>query len=140
MANNTITFDPDDGVAYGVNVVINTGANFQSSFQILNNDKTNFDFSTANAVGIATTTGWTGSSQMTKTVAVGSSAYPAATFTVGFTSAAGGKFSISLGSTQTRLLSGGRYWYDILVSSGATFYRLVEGNILVVSGVSSVPS
>ncbi len=139
MANNTITFDPDDGVAYGVNVVINTGANFQSSFQILNNDKTNFDFSTANAVGIATTTGWTGSSQMTKTVAVGSSAYPAATFTVGFTSAADGQFNISLGSTATSTLNNGRYVYDILVSSGATIYRIVEGNVLVISGVSSAP-
>jgi|TARA_R100000008_G_scaffold86582_1_gene80294 hypothetical protein len=139
MANNTITFDPDDGVAYGVNVVINTGANFQSSFQILNNDKTNFDFSTANAVGIATTTGWTGSSQMTKTVAVGSSAYPAATFTVGFTSAADGQFNISLGSTATSALNNGRYVYDILVSSGATIYRIVEGNVLVISGVSSAP-
>ena len=139
MANNTITFDPDDGVAYGVNVVINTGANFQSSFQILNNDKTNFDFSTANAVGIATTTGWTGSSQMTKTVAVGSSAYAAATFTVGFTSAADGQFNISLGSTATSALNNGRYVYDILVSSGATIYRIVEGNVLVISGVSSAP-
>ncbi len=139
MANNTITFDPDDGVAYGVNVVINTGANFQSSFQILQNDKTNFDFSTANAVGIATTTGWTGSSQMTKTVAVGSSAYPAATFTVGFTSAADGQFNISLGSTATSALNNGRYVYDILVSSGATIYRIVEGNVLVISGVSSAP-
>ncbi len=139
MANNTITFDPDDGVAYGVNVVINTGANFQSSFQILQNDKTNFEFSTANAVGIATTTGWTGSSQMTKTVAVGSSAYPAATFTVGFTSAADGQFNISLGSTATSALNNGRYVYDILVSSGATIYRIVEGNVLVISGVSSAP-
>ena len=140
MANNTITFDPEDGVAYPANLTLNTGADFNSSFHILKNDKTNFDFSVDNAVGIATTTGWTGSCQMTKSVSVGSTAYPAATFTVGFTSAAGGKFSISLGSTQTRLLSGGRYWYDILVSSGATFYRIVEGNILVVFGVSSVPS
>ena len=139
MANNTITFDPDDGVAYGVNVVINTGANFQSSFQILNNDKTNFDFSTANAVGIATTTGWTGSSQMTKTVAVGSSAYPAATFTVGFTSAADGKIRVSYGATQTGALSAGRYMYNVLISTGTTVYNIIEGNAIVYAGISSSP-
>tara|TARA_B100000287_G_C20327385_1_gene660316 strand:+ start:94 stop:513 length:420 start_codon:yes stop_codon:yes gene_type:complete len=139
MANNTITFDPPDGVAYDVNLVINTGADFKSTFHVLNNDRTNFDFSTSNAVGIATTTGWTGSSQMTKSVSVGSSAYAAGTFTVGFTSAAGGKFNISMGSTDTRSLNGGRYWYDVLVSSGSTIYRIVQGNILVKAGVSSAP-
>jgi hypothetical protein len=28
MASHTITFDPTSGVAYGVNLVINTGATF----------------------------------------------------------------------------------------------------------------
>ena len=128
MANNTITFDPPDGVAYGVNLTINTGTDFKSSFHVLKNDRTDFDF-----------TSWTGSSQMTKSVSVGSTAYPTATFDVGFSSAAGGKFDISLGSTATRSLNGGRYWYDILVSSGSTIYRIAEGNILVKAGVSSAP-
>ena len=128
MANNTTTFDPSDGVAYGVNVVINTGTDFQSTFHVLQNDKTNFDF-----------TGYTGSSQMTKSVAVGSTAYAKATFTVGFTSAAGGQFNIAFGSTATRNIENGRYVYDILVSSGSSIYRIVQGNVLVISGVSSAP-
>ena len=37
MANNTITFDPNAGVAYGVNLTINTGADFNSTFKILKN-------------------------------------------------------------------------------------------------------
>jgi flagellar basal body P-ring protein FlgI len=60
-------------------------------------------------------------------------------FTVGFTSAIGGKFDLSLGSTDTRSLSEGRYVYDILVSSGSTVYRIASGNVLVVPGISSAP-
>ena len=44
MANNTITFDPDSGVAYGVNLTINSGADFKSTFKVQATDKTNFDF------------------------------------------------------------------------------------------------
>ena len=79
MANNTITFDPDSGVAYGVNLTINAGADFKSSFKVLSPNKNNYNF-----------TGYSGSSQMTKSVSVGSTAYPNATFTVGFTSASAG--------------------------------------------------
>ncbi len=93
----------------------------------------------SNAVGIATTTGWTGSAQMSKSVAVGATLGVTTTFTVGFTSAAGGVFNISLGSTDTNNLTQGRYVYNVLVSSGATIYNIVNGNILVYSGISSAP-
>ena len=97
MASHTLNFDPTSGVAYGVNLVINCGANFNDSFTIKTTSGSAFDFSN-----------WTGSSQMAKSVSIGSSSYAAATFNVGFTSAAGGKFDISLGSTQTRLLKEGK--------------------------------
>jgi len=128
MASHTLNFDPTSGVAYGVNLVINCGANFKDSFTIKNTSGSAFNFS-----------GWTGSSQMAKSVSIGSSSYAVATFNVGFTSAAGGKFDISLGSTQTRNLKEGRYIYDVLVSSGSTTYRIIEGNILVKPGISSAP-
>ena len=128
MTNNKITFDPSSGVAYGVNLTIMKGADFKSTFHVVNNDNTNYNF-----------IGYTGSSQMAKSISVGSSSYPAATFNVGFTSAIGGKFEISLGSTQTRTIRQGRYVYDILVSSGSTYYRIVEGNIMVQGGISSAP-
>ena len=48
-------------------------------------------------------------------------------------------FEISLGSTTTRSLKKGRHVYDILVSSGSTIYRMVEGDILVQGGISSAP-
>lgn len=128
MSTNKITFDPDAGVAYPVNLTINTGATFKSNFEVLNTANTAFNF-----------TGYTGSSQMAKSVSIGSTSYAVATFNVGFTSAAGGKFSISLGSTTTRELTEGRYIYDILVSSGSTVYRIIDGMILVKPGISSAP-
>jgi len=128
MSTNKITFDPDAGVAYPVNLTINTGATFKSNFEVLNTANTAFNF-----------TGYTGSSQMAKSVSIGSTSYAVATFNVGFTSAADGKFSISLGSTTTRELTEGRYIYDILVSSGSTVYRIIDGMILVKPGISSAP-
>jgi hypothetical protein len=128
MANNTVTFDPTSGVAYGTNLVINTGANFINNFTVLDVSGSAFNF-----------TNWTGSSQMAKSVSIGSTSYAVATFNVGFTSAAGGKFNISLGSTATRSLQEGRYVYDVLVSSGSTVYRIVSGNVLVIPGISLAP-
>lgn len=139
MAKNTITFDPTSGVAYGVNLTLNAGATFKSNYSVVNVSGGSWDFSTANAVGIATTTGWTGSAQLAKSVAIGSSAYALKTFNVGFTSAAGGDFSISLGSTDTSNIPEGRYVYDVLVSSGATTYKIISGNVLVIAGISSAP-
>jgi hypothetical protein len=128
MATHTITFDLTSGVAYGANLVINTGSTFIDSFTVKTTSGSAFNFD-----------GWTGSSQMAKSVSIGSSMYATATFNVGFTSAVDGKFNLSLDSTQTRSLNEGRYVYDILVSSGSTAYRIASGNVLVISGISSAP-
>ena len=109
MANQNITFDVASGTPYEANLTINGGANFSNIFTVKNPDSTAFDF-----------TDYGGSSQMTKSVAVGSTGFPDATFTVGFTSAVEGKLEISLGSTSTRSLAAGRYVYDILVNSGSS--------------------
>ena len=139
MATKKITFDPESGVAYAANFVLNGGSDFTGTFEVVDTSGTGWNFSTTNSVGIATTTGWTGSSQMTKSVSVGSTGHPAATFVVGIdtTSSTAGKVTISLGSTATRTLSEGRYVYDVIVSSGSTFYRIVDGTILVHPGISS---
>ena len=50
---------------------------------------------------------------MSKSVSLELTSYAHATFNVGFTSAADGKFNISLGSTDTRSLVEGRYVYDV---------------------------
>ena len=109
MANQNITFDVASGTPYEANLTINGGANFSNIFTVKNPDSTAFDF-----------TDYGGSSQMTKSVAVGSTGFPDATFTVGFTSAVEGKLEISLGSTSTRSLAAVRYVYDILVNSASS--------------------
>ena len=141
MATKKITFDPTSGVPYAANLSIFGGSNFSADFTVVDTGNAAFDFSGANAVGIATTTGWTGSSQMRKSAAIGSGTTATATFVVGIdtTSATAGKFTISLGSTATRSIAEGRYVYDVLVSSGATVYRIADGNIMVRGGVSSAP-
>ena len=137
MATKKITFDPEAGVAYPCDLTLNVGADFTANFEVVNTANTGYNFGTTNSVGIATTTGWTGSSQMTKSAAIGSTAFPNATFTVGFTSASDGKFIASLTAAQTRTLNQGRYVYDINVSSGATVYRIVSGNVMVNQGIST---
>ena len=123
MANNTITFDPAAGVAYGVNFTINKGATFRSSFDVKNNDNSAFNF-----------TGYTGAAKMKRSNNVGSSVAIAATFTVGFTSASSGQFNLSLTETEIDTLKPGRYYYNMNVSIGSSVYRIIEGNALVVGG------
>ena len=141
MATKKITFDPESGVAYSWDLIMNVGADFNAKFNIVDTANTGFNFSTTNAVGVNTVSGWTGSSQMTKSTAIGSTAFPVATFTVGIdtTASSGYGLTVSLGSTDTRSVKAGRYVYDVLVGSGATVYRIIDGNILVRGGVSSAP-
>ena len=141
MAKNTLTFDPSSGVAYGVNLTINTGSDLDADYTVVGTSGTAFDFSSDNAVAIGTAavTDWTGSAQLAKSIAIGSSQHALATFEVGFTSAKGGEFRLSLGSTVTRTLSEGRYVYDVLVSSGASIFRIVSGDVMVIGGISSAP-
>ena len=141
MATKKITFDPASGAAYSCDLVMNVGADFNAKFNIVDTANTGFNFSTTNSVGVNTVSGWTGSSQMTKSTAIGSTAFPVATFSVGIdtTPSSGYGLTISLGSTATRSINAGRYVYDVLVGSGMTVYRIVDGNIQVRGGVSSAP-
>ncbi len=126
MTTKKITFDPDAGASYSANFTMLGGANFEGNFEIVGTSNTSFNLE-----------GYSGSSQMTKSVSIGSTAFPTATFAVGFTSAVDGRVQISLGGTQTKNISEGRYVYDVIISSGSTYYSLVNGNILVRPGVSS---
>tara|TARA_R100000008_G_C3585173_1_gene171672 strand:- start:1103 stop:1522 length:420 start_codon:yes stop_codon:yes gene_type:complete len=139
MADKTITVDTLSGVAKECDLTILGGADFNNTFTIKNPNGTalNMQQGAGSTAGLGVT--WTGSSQMTRSVAVGATLGVTTTFNVGFTSAAGGVLKISLGSTDTRNLEQGRYVYDILVGSGNTIFRLVQGNITVQAGVSSAP-
>jgi|TARA_R100000030_G_scaffold17091_1_gene11476 hypothetical protein len=128
MSNRNITFDEQSGVPYAANLTIFGGADFSNVFTVKDPNGSLINF-----------TGYDASSQMTKSVSIGSSGFPAATFTAGISSALGGKIKISLGSTETRTLAEGRYVYNVLVSSGSTIYSIVNGNITVQPGISSAP-
>ena len=134
MASKNLTFDPDAGVPYAANLALYSGADFKTIFNVVDTSDVAFDFQ-----GLTTTSVWTGSAQMQKSAGVAATTVAAGTFTVGFTSAGGGIFEVSMGSTDTTNLSEGRYEYNVLVSSGATIYNIVNGNILVHAGIASAP-
>ena len=128
MASQTIVFDPTAGVPVGANLTIYGGSALSADFNITDTGSTAYDLS-----------GFTGSSQMAKSVAVGATLGAKASFTVGFTSAADGKIRVSYGATQTAELSAGRYMYNVLISTGTTVYNIIDGNIMVYAGISSSP-
>ena len=126
MANNTITFNPDSNVAFGINLTILEGADFKSTFKVNKENKSAFDL-----------TGYAIHGKMKKSVAIGASTGGIQGFTAGITSAAAGEFNISLTDTITQDLKPGRYYYDInVVSSASTVYKMVSGNVLVEGGLS----
>ena len=128
MATKKITFDPSAGVPVASNLTIYGGSNFAADFNITDTGSVAYDL-----------TGFTGSSQISKSVAVGATLGVKGTFTVGFTSAADGKIRVSYGATQTGELSAGRYMYNVLISTGSTVYNIIDGNIMVYAGISSSP-
>ena len=128
MSNQRITFNPNVNAPYGVNFSIYPGSDLKVNFTTYDMSSGKYNFN-----------GWTGSAQMSKSVSVGSTMYAHGTFDFSFTSASEGQFKIALNSADTRSLTEGRYYYDILVSSGTTTYNIVNGNILVQPGISSAP-
>jgi hypothetical protein len=137
MANQNVTYDIAGGVPYAVNLKIYGGSTFSDKFTIINPDKTAFRFDTGVGATPMSPVEWTGSSAMSKSVAVGSSLGITTAFNVGFTSARDGIITLSLGSTDTRNLKPGRYVYDVLVSSGNTVFNIISGNVLVTAGIAS---
>ena len=126
MATKNVTFDPDAGVPYGVNLSIYGGTDFSTTFNVKTTSNAAFDL-----------TGYSGAGALAKSVAVGATLGATDTFSVGFTSAYDGKLKISLTDTETSNLTEGRYVYDVLVTVGSTTYPLVRGNLNVFNTISS---
>jgi len=127
MANNTITFDPSVRTPYGVNLTMYTGVDFEETFKILNNDRSNYNL-----------TSHTMYSRMVKSTGQAASMDVVANFTESITSASAGEFKITLSDTLNRQIKGGRYEYDIFASIGSSTYSIARGNINVYSGISTV--
>tara|TARA_B100001250_G_scaffold400333_1_gene410755 strand:+ start:14 stop:409 length:396 start_codon:yes stop_codon:yes gene_type:complete len=131
MATKKITFDPSAGVPVASNLTIYTGADFKAIFDIKDTSDTAFNLYSDSA-------DWTGSSQVQKGAGVAATTTPAGTFVVGVTTSTG-QITLSMGSTDTSSLSQGRYLYNVLVGTGASIYNMINGNILVYTGISSAP-
>ena len=108
------------------NLTINAGETFSRDLDILSADGT----------GGVDLTGYTANWHIRKHP--DSSGFTA--ITVGITSAADGKLSLSLTDTQTSLLKPGRHVYDVLLTkpSGGKLIA-VEGTALVRPGISTGP-
>ena len=103
------------------NLTINVKANFREDLEL-----------TSAGGGPVNLTGYSGASHIRKHT--DSSGFTA--ITVGITSAADGKLSLSLTDTQTAGLTPGRHVYDVLLTKpGGDKVMGVEGTVLVRAGI-----
>ncbi len=105
-----------------INLVLEQGTDFQSTFTIYNDNGTPLNL-----------VNYTGISLMKKSP-YSSTSYP---FTLSFPNRIRGQVKIAMTKNQTSSIEGGRYVYDIVLTSGTDFTkRVVEGSVLVMPGVS----
>ena len=108
--------------ARNINLVVDQGVNFDATFTIRNTNNSALNL-----------TGYTAEAKIRK--------HPAATkftaFTITFPDRINGVVKVALTDTSTSALEGGRYVYDlILISPNSYKTRPIQGNVLVVPGVS----
>ena len=108
---------------YVANITIPGGADFQQTFFLESAANTPLNL-----------TGYTGYAKLKKSPA---SLNISAAFVVSFPNRTGGSVNISLGSSITSSLRPGRYCYDVLLDSGTTKSRVVEGSALVTAGITT---
>ena len=128
MATKKITFDPTAGVPVASNLSIYGGSNFNATFTVVDVSNAAYGFTTA----------WSASAQLQKSAGVAATTVPTATFTAGITT---GSITLALNATGTSTIPQGRYLYNVLVTPciGQTIYNIINGNIMVYSGISSTP-
>ena len=108
---------------YRKNITIYVGETFSEDVTLLSSDGT----------GPSDLTGFTGQSKLRKSP----TNYRFADIQVGITSAAQGQINISIASSITKFLQGGRHVYDVILTRPSGFkFVAVEGNALVRSGIN----
>ena len=110
---------------YRKNITINVGETFSEDLTLLS----------ADGSGVVDLTGFTAQSQLRK--------HPAnprfADIQVGIKSAADGVINISIASTITKFLQGGRHVYDVILTRPSGFKLVAfEGNANVRSGINTM--
>ena len=110
---------------YRKNIVINVGETFSEDLTLLS----------ADGSGVVDLTGFTGQSQLRK-----SPFNPRfADIQVGIKSAADGVINISIASTITKFLQGGRHVYDVILTRPSGFKLVAfEGSANVRSGINTI--
>ena len=110
---------------YRKNITINVGETFSEDLTLLS----------ADGSGVVDLTGFTGQSQLRK-----SPFNPRfADIQVGIKSAADGVINISIASTITKFLQGGRHVYDVILTRPSGFKLVAfEGNANVRSGITTM--
>ena len=109
---------------YRKNIIINVGETFSEDLTLLSSDGS----------GVVDLTGFTAQSKLRKSP----QNYRFADIQVGISSAAQGQINISIASSITKFLQGGRHVYDIVLIKPNGFKSVaVEGNALVRSGINT---
>ena len=110
---------------YRKNISINVGETFSENLTLLS----------ADGSGVVDLTGYTAQSKLRKSP----TNYRFADIQVGITSAAQGQINISIASSITKFLQGGRHVYDVILTRPSGFKLVAfEGNALVRSGINTM--
>ena len=107
------------------NITIDQGADYAETFVA---------YSSKSATAAQDITNYTANSDIRKSYYHANSSM---TFSTEITFPTEGKVKLTANNLQTSALAPGRYVYDINVSSGATVYRIVSGNVMVNQGIST---
>ena len=109
---------------YRKNITINVGETFSEDLTLMG----------ADGSGVVDLTGYSAQSKLRKHP----TNYRFADIQVGITSAAKGQINISIASSITKFLQGGRHVYDIVLTRPNVFKLVaVEGDALVRSGINT---
>ena len=108
--------------ARNINLVLDQGVDFEATFTVKNENSSALNL-----------TGYTGEAKLRK--------HPAATkynaFIVSFPNRINGQIIVAMASTVTDVIEGGRYVYDlVLTSPNAYKTKPIKGNVLVIPGVT----
>lgn len=106
-------------MAQKINIVMDQGTTFNTTFLIVDESDAAVDF-----------TGYTANSQIRKTY-TSSTAYP---FTVGLSN--NGVVTLSMSANVTNTITAGRYVYDVEVESAGIRSRIAEGIVTVTPQVT----
>jgi hypothetical protein len=108
------------------NLVCDQATTFEFQFQILNNT-TPWNL-----------TGYTGTMTVRPFVGASTTTVVASTANGRMTlDASNGRINVTLSSTITGNISAGRYAYDLVLNSGSTITRILEGKFIVTAAVTT---